>query len=121
MRKKIDPADGGLYFCWSKRGEVGLVPKSDKVRYAAWKCSMCGKKPCDCNGKLLSPGKIDSYFSYLAQKRKKDKKGAGQVGDNREEPKGEQQEPGTEGVQDCEEVYNLPLTEDLPAGDDVGI
>ena len=80
MRDMIDPADGGLYFCWSKRGEVGLVPKSDKARYAAWKCLMCGLKPCDCNGKLLSAAEIDSYFSYLAQKQKKGSKGGGRVG-----------------------------------------
>jgi len=29
LKAMEDPADGGLMFCWSKRGEVKLVSKSD--------------------------------------------------------------------------------------------
>ena len=122
MRDIIDPADGGLFFCWAKRGEVGLVPKSDKRRYSEWKgCSMCGKKPCKCNGKLLSAQEIDSYFSYLAQKRKKTKQSAGytrgeadlQV--NQAIPRGRDDKE----AQQREEMYN-PFLQELPSGDNVG-
>lgn len=70
--KSMRDADGGLMFCWTKRGEVGKYAKTTPD-YAAWEgCLMCGQKPCSgCNGKCPTFMEIKSYFSDLAQKRKK--------------------------------------------------
>ena len=74
----IDPKDGGLMFCWSKRGEVNMVSKTNKKAWREWAgCSICKKEPCsECNGKLLDEGEIKYYFSTLAlnQKNKGKKK-----------------------------------------------
>ena len=70
LRKMVDPVDQGLMFCYSKRGEYKTVAMSDP-RYATWKCSKCGQKPCDCNGMLPTEEAIQSYFAALFQKQKK--------------------------------------------------
>jgi len=89
---------------------------------------MCGFKPCDCNGKLLSAAEIDSYFSYLAQKRKKNgTTNAASTGTNSggQQQANVQQQPGPVHLildaPHCEEIYNCILTEEMPAGDDEGI
>ena len=62
--------DGGLMFCYSKRGE--FVPKTNKARYNAWNgCSMCKKKPCECNGMLPTIQMIQNFINSATQKRKK--------------------------------------------------
>ena len=66
-----DNTDGGLLFCYSKRGEIRKYGQKTQ-EYIDWEgCSMCKKKPCsDCNGKLLPEEEIKAYFSSLAQTRK---------------------------------------------------
>ena len=47
-----------------------------QAAYEAWTgCELCGKKPCDCNGMLLTVDQITSYFSLLAKKQKDAGKG----------------------------------------------
>ena len=44
--KSMRDADGGLMFCWTKRGKVGKYAKTS-LEYAAWEgCSMCRQKTC---------------------------------------------------------------------------
>ena len=72
LRKMIDPVDGGLMFCYSKRGTYMPKTGKNKAAYEAWAgCVMCGKKPCECNGILLPEATIASYFSSLAASQKK--------------------------------------------------
>ena len=69
MKDQIDPADGGLMFCFTKRGE--FMAKSDP-RYANWEgCSRCGSKTCNCNGMLLSTEQVVSSFATRSNKAKK--------------------------------------------------
>ena len=44
MKHAIDPVDGGLMFCYAKRGE--FMAKS-RPEYATWVCGICGFKPCE--------------------------------------------------------------------------
>ena len=69
MKSTVDPEDGGLMFCWAKRGE--FMAKSNPL-YKDWTCSMCGGKPCNCNGMLLALDQITSAFSDRAKKEKKE-------------------------------------------------
>lgn len=73
MRQMIDTAgDGGLMFCYSKRGTYMAKTGKHRKEYAEWQgCQMCGKKPCVCNGILLPEGTITSYFSSLFASQKK--------------------------------------------------
>jgi hypothetical protein len=49
-KKAKKTSDGGAYFSYSQRGEVGLVAKNSP-EYADWPgYSMCGKKLCQCHG-----------------------------------------------------------------------
>jgi hypothetical protein len=73
MSKMIDPADSGLMFCFSKRG-AQPPPGSTKgsKKYRDWAgCQVCKKKPCTCNGMLLSVDPIRGWISAQTQKRKK--------------------------------------------------
>ena len=76
MKGMIDPEDGGLMFCYSKRGD--FVAKRDP-RYADWAgCQVCGvPKDCECNGMLLSLDQITNAFSSRASKEKKQRKDEG--------------------------------------------
>jgi len=60
MREMIDPEDGGLMFCYAKTGTP--TPAGTTSGSRAWKdwegCQACKKKPCACNGKLLSVDQI---------------------------------------------------------------
>ena len=55
IRIMKDPADGGLMFCYAKRGTP--TPTGMKEGSTAWNewegCLLCKKKPSKCNGKLL--------------------------------------------------------------------
>ena len=70
MKDKIDPEDGGLMFCYSKRGQ--FMAKSNPG-YSDWPgCSVCNaEKTCDCNGMLLTEDQINSAFSTRAKKARK--------------------------------------------------
>jgi hypothetical protein len=73
MSKMIDPVDKGLMFCFSKRGEQP-PPGTSKTskNYRMWAgCQVCKKKPCTCNGMLLSLDQIRGWISARTQKRKK--------------------------------------------------
>ena len=66
LKNMIDPKDGGLMFCYSKRGT--FVPKD---RYDAWQgCDLCNKKPCCCNGMLPPVSMIQSWINSQTQKKK---------------------------------------------------
>ena len=68
MANKIDPADGGLFFCYAKRGTYMPYSGKHAAAYATWSgCEMCGKKPCDCNGLLLTEDQVTSAFSSRAK------------------------------------------------------
>ena len=79
LRKMRDPDDGGLMFCWSKRGVQ--MPRTGKHKTACeeWLgCSACAHKnggvpckPCQCNGMLPTVDMITCCFSSLAAKKKK--------------------------------------------------
>ena len=72
MRIAIDEEDGGLKFCNSKRGTFMAKTGKNAAAYEAWPgCSMCGEKPCECNGPLLPESTITSFFSSLAAQQKK--------------------------------------------------
>ena len=72
MRIAVDEKDGGLMFCSSKRGTFMAKSGKHKAVYEAWVgCSMCGKKPCECNGPCLPESVINSYFSKVAAQQKK--------------------------------------------------
>jgi hypothetical protein len=73
LKKMIDPADGGLMFCWKKRGE--FLAKSHPL-YKDWFCSLCSKKPCDCNGMLPTVDMITQYFSTKSASDKRNKQKA---------------------------------------------
>ena len=61
--------------------------KEQKAAFEAWPgCTMCSKKLCDCNGMLPSVASITTYFSSLAQNKKKKKKNAS----NAEAPAGQE-------------------------------
>ena len=77
MKNAIDPEDGGLMFCYAKRGE--FMAKSNPM-YATWAgCSACGSKVCNCNGMLLSLEQITSAFSSRAKKEKKEARERGEI------------------------------------------
>ena len=71
--KHIKDADGRSLFDYSKRGEVKIFPQNSQ-HYKNWNgWSICRMKPWSkCTGKSISPEEIKSYFSTLAQARKKD-------------------------------------------------
>lgn len=72
MSNMIDDKDGGLMFCWSKRGTYMPKTGKHKTAYDAWEgCTMCSQKPCECNGILLPEGTINSFFGSLAATQKK--------------------------------------------------
>ena len=72
MSKVIDESDGGLKFCYSKRGTYMPQTGKHKAAYAAWGgCLLCSEKPCVCNGDVLPPNVIASYFAKLYSKQKK--------------------------------------------------
>jgi hypothetical protein len=64
-----DPKDGGLMFCYSKRGSF---PRKEF-------CELCQKKPCKCNGMLPSKKKIGEWMNTQTQNKKKAEKKAGQA------------------------------------------
>jgi len=72
MKSKRKP-NGGAFFSYSQRGEVKKYAQTSP-EYVAWAgCSMCHCKPCTgCNGRVLSEDEIKTFFSNLAQKRKKE-------------------------------------------------
>ena len=47
-----------------------FMAKSDP-RYGSWMCSICHKRPCDCNGMLPPVDMITQYFSTKSQAEKK--------------------------------------------------
>lgn len=65
IRQKLanmrDPADGGLMFCYSKRG--------------SWPrkllCQLCNRNPCDCNGMLPPLWMVMQWMNSETQKKKK--------------------------------------------------
>ena len=72
MSTAIDPVDGGLKFCWAKRGTFMAKSGKNAAAYAAWAgCTMCNQKPCSCNGQLLPESTITSFFSNMAAQQKK--------------------------------------------------
>jgi hypothetical protein len=90
MAELVNPVDGGPMFCWSKRGTQ--APKGGKKSraYCEWEgCQVCGKKPCSCNGGLLSHEQIKAHFGALAQKRngknKKKRKAADETDEHDED------------------------------------
>jgi hypothetical protein len=73
LRRKRDPVDGGMMFCYRKRGTT--FPKQPAKAWREWKgCVLCGKKPCECNGMLLRVDAINNYIKYLTQQKKKKQK-----------------------------------------------
>lgn len=75
LQQMKDPKDGGLKYCYSKRGTFCKV--SDLKTWPG--CKLCGtaetpKNPCTCNGMLISVECINSWISSETQKRKKNKK-----------------------------------------------
>ena len=72
MLKQVDPADGGLMFCYAKRGTYMPRTGKHKQAYDAWVgCSMCHSKPCVCNGMLLTVDQITSAFTTRAKTARK--------------------------------------------------
>ena len=57
--------DGTLLCCWAKRGT--RIAPSDKTTV----CSMCDENVCECNGALLTVGKVQAFINTETQKRKK--------------------------------------------------
>ena len=80
--KMIDSEDGGLMFCYAKTGTPTPVGMTKGSR--AWKdwegCQACKKKPCACNGKLLSANQIKGWIGSETTKGKKRK--ANEISDN---------------------------------------
>jgi hypothetical protein len=73
LRRMRDPKDGGMMFCYRKRGTT--FPKTPAKAYREWKgCVLCGKKPCECNGMLLTVDAINNYIKSLTQQKKKNQK-----------------------------------------------
>jgi hypothetical protein len=64
LRDMRDPTDGGLMFCYSKRGSW---PR-DKF------CNLCEKDPCDCNGMLPEVKRVQEFMNSETQKRRKKRK-----------------------------------------------
>lgn len=56
-----DPKDGGLMFCYSKRGSW---PRKQF-------CELCKKNPCACNGMLPSVKRIGEWMNTQTQNKKK--------------------------------------------------
>ena len=72
MKNAIDPADGGLMYCYAKRGTYMPRTGKNKAAYDNWSgCEMCGLKPCDCNGMLLNLDQVTSAFTTRAKAARK--------------------------------------------------
>jgi hypothetical protein len=82
MIKMIDPEDAGLTFCYAKTGTP--TPADMTIGSRAWRdwegCQACKKKPCACNGKLLSVDQIKGWIGSEIAKGKKRK--ANEISDN---------------------------------------
>ena len=72
LRRMRDPKDGGLMFCWSKRG---IHVTKDLVNDENWPgCEVCGAvKSCECNGMVPSVSQIQGWISQETQREKKRK------------------------------------------------
>jgi hypothetical protein len=64
LSKMVDPTDGGLLFCYSKRGSW--------PRQAL--CALCNHNPCDCNGMLLPLKIVTQWMNSQTQKKRNDQK-----------------------------------------------
>jgi hypothetical protein len=64
LRDMRDPLDGGLMFCYSKRGSW---PRNQF-------CELCNLDACDCNGMLPSLKTISEFVNTQTQKRRKKSK-----------------------------------------------
>lgn len=63
--------DGGLMFCYSKRGSW---PRDQF-------CDLCQKDPCNCNGMLPPLWMVSQFMNTLTQKKKRAKKQQQEPGD----------------------------------------
>jgi hypothetical protein len=69
LQKLKDPVDYGLMSCYSKRGEY--VAKTNK-EYKAWAgCTICSKKPCECNEMLPPIWMIQNFINGRTKGKKK--------------------------------------------------
>jgi hypothetical protein len=75
LKKMRDPKDGGLLFCYSKRGSY---PRSQL-------CKLCNQKPCDCNGMLPPLWMCQQFIGSQTQEKKKKDKGAKRTNPGTEE------------------------------------
>ena len=72
MATVMDPEDGGLKFCYTKRGTFMPQTGKHKAGYDAWAgCQICNSKPCKCNGDVLPPNIITAYYAKLFAQQKK--------------------------------------------------
>jgi hypothetical protein len=79
LRRMRDPVDGGMKFCYRKRGTT--FPKNPPKAYKEWKgCVLCSSKPCKCNGMILRVDTINSYIKSLTQTKKTKQKNAKDTG-----------------------------------------
>jgi hypothetical protein len=77
LRKRRDPKDGGLLFCYSKRGSY---PR-DQL------CELCNQKPCDCNGMLPPTWMCQQFITTQTQEKRKKDKGATRTNPGTDEAK----------------------------------
>jgi hypothetical protein len=66
LAAEIDPTDGGLMFCYAKRGSW---PRGQL-------CNLCKSNPCDCNGMLPSVKTCSEFINTETQKKRKKAKKA---------------------------------------------
>jgi NRPS condensation-like uncharacterized protein len=64
LSQMIDPTDGGLMFCYSKRGSW--------PRQAL--CALCNHNLCDCNGMLPLLKIVTQWMNSQTQKKRNDQK-----------------------------------------------
>jgi hypothetical protein len=77
LKKMRDPKDGGLMFCYSKRGSY---PRGQL-------CNLCKQKPCDCNGMMPPVWMCQQFINTQTQEKKKKDKGAKRTNPGTEEAK----------------------------------